>query len=206
MQLNYLLHSCSDIQEPELIDLISADDLRRIKDAFAETCNVASMITDPEGTPITRMSNGCEVCRLIRSTEKGAKNCGISDRTLGKEARRLMKPTYSACHGIRFIDASAPIVVNGKHIANWLIGQTNPMNVTKEHVVRYAREIGADEGTLVSAFEEMEGMFLDTFEKILYLLWLVAGQLSTLADANIRLAKDAWQAQPGEEAGRAGEE
>ncbi|WFN34159.1 PocR ligand-binding domain-containing protein [Methanogenium sp. S4BF] len=194
VQVDYLLTPTSDVPEPELTELIPPDVLQRIQDAFADACNVASVITDTEGHPITRLSNGCEVCTIIRSTEKGAHNCRISDRTLGKEAHDLMKPTCAACHGIGFIDASAPIVVGGRHIANWFIGQSNPMDVTPDQVAQYAREIGADEDALVAAFNRMETMPLDTFEKILYLLWLVAGQLSTLAYTNLRLAKDALQA------------
>lgn len=93
-----------------------------------------------------------------------------------------------------FADASAPIIVNGRHIGNWFIGQSNPMGVTRDEVAHYAREIGADETALVTAFESMETMSLDTFKKILHLLWLVAGQISTLTYDNLRLAKDAQQA------------
>jgi ligand-binding sensor protein len=198
VQVDYLLTPTSAVPEPELTVLISPDDLQLIQDAFADACNVASMITDTEGNPITQLSNGCEVCRLIRATETGAENCRISDRTLGKEAHELMRPSYAACHGIGFIDASAPIIVNGRHIGNWLIGQSNPMGVTRDKVARYAREIGADEAELVTAFESMETMSPDTFKKILHLLWLVAGQISTLAYTNLRLARDAQQARSGE--------
>lgn len=195
VRVDYLLTPTSDVPEPELTDLIPADDLQKIQDAFADACNVASLITDTEGNPITRLSNGCEVCTIIRSTKKGAHDCRISDRMLGKKAHELMKPTCAACHGIGFIDASAPIIVGGRHIANWFIGQSNPMDVTPEHVAQYAREIGADEHDLVAAFNRMEMMPLDAFEKILYLLWLVAGQLSTLAYTNIRFAKGARETQ-----------
>ncbi len=206
MQVNYLLTPTSDVPEPELTDLICVDDLQRIQDAFADACNVASLITDIEGNPITRLSNGCEVCGLIRSTEKGAENCRISDRILGIEARDKMEPTFAACHGIGFVDASAPIIVGGRHIANWLIGQSNPMGVTRNQVARYARGIGLDETTLVTSFEGMETMSLDTFRKILHLLWIVAGQISALAYTNFRLAKDVQQARSGESVGRAEEE
>lgn len=194
VQVNYLLSPCSDVPEPKLTDLMSVDDLQRIQDAFAQACNVASMITDTEGNPITQLSNGCEVCTLIRSTKKGAENCRMSDEALGKEAHELMKPTYAACRGIGFIDASAPICVGGRHIANWFIGQTNTMDVTSEQVARYAGEIGADEEALVDAFGRMRTMPPDAFEKVLHLLWIVAGQVSTLAYTNVRLAKDARQA------------
>lgn len=38
-----------------------------------------------------------------------------------------MIPGYAACHGIGFVDASAPVCIGGRHIANWLIGQSNPL-------------------------------------------------------------------------------
>ena len=198
VQVNYLMSPRSDVPEPEVTDLIAVDDLQRIQDAFADACHVSSLITDIKGNPITRLSRGCDVCKLIRATEKGAENCRLSDEALGKEAHDLMKPTYAACRGIGFVDASAPICVGGRHIANWFIGQTNPMEVTRERVIAYAHEIGADEGAMVAAFDRMERMDLPAFEKALHLLWIVAGQLSELAYANVRLAKDVRQAQ-GEE-------
>jgi len=115
-----------------------------------------------------------------------------------------MRPIYAACQGIGFVDASAPICVGGRHIANWLIGQTNPMDVTRERVRAYACEIGVDEDMLVAAFDRMGTMDLPTFEKALHLLCIVAGQLSELAYANIRLAKDARQGHADDAHDRAG--
>jgi ligand-binding sensor protein len=204
VQVNYLMNLRPDDPEPELTDLFTVDDLQRIQDAFADACHVASIITATDGTPITRLSNGCGVCELIRATEKGAENCRISDEALGREAHEQMRPTYAACRGIGFVDASAPICVGGRHIANWFIGQANPMDVTRERVIAYAREIGADEGAMVVAFDRMERMDLSTFEKALHLLWIVAGQLSTLAYANVRLAKDARQGHANDVHERAG--
>jgi len=204
IQVNYLMSPRSDVPEPELTDLLSVDDLQRFQDAFADACHVASIITGTDGTPITRLSNGCEVCELIRATTKGAENCRLSDEALGREAHEQMRPIYAACRGIGFVDASAPICVGGRHIANWFIGQTNPMDVTRERVRAYAREIGVDEDVLVAAFDRMGTMDLSTFEKALHLLWIVAGQLSELAYANIRLAKDARQGHADDAHDRAG--
>lgn len=199
VRVEYLLSPDSDIAEPNLTDLISPDDLQRIQDAFADACGVASLITDPEGNPITKKSNGSEVCTIIRSTEIGAKKCMLSGQALGKKAHDLMKPTYEVCQSIGFIHASAPVTVGGRHIANWYIGQINPTDVTRERVIMYAREIGADEDALVAAYERMGTMDQPTFEKVLHLLWIVAGQISTLAYTNVRLAKDARE---GHEDGR----
>jgi len=54
--------------------------------------------------------------------------------------------------------------------------------------------------------EGMETMSLDTFRKILHLLWIVGGQISALAYTNLRIAKDVQQTRLGKGSGRAEEE
>ena len=90
-------------------------------------------------------------------------------------------------------DASAPIIVGGRHIANWFIGQSNTMGVDEEQIVRYAREIGADPGKIREAFSTMPTMKLERFQKILELLWIIAEKLSMLGYKNLKLAKELEQ-------------
>ena len=52
-----------------LADLFDIDELQRIQDAFSAATGVASIITGPDGRPITRPSNFCHLCQLIRRTE-----------------------------------------------------------------------------------------------------------------------------------------
>ncbi len=132
IKLEYILSPDEDVKDVSLTDLVDLKDLQQIQDAFAAANDVASIISDVDGKPITKPSNFCGVCEIIRSTKKGNRNCMKSDKILGKKAKRLMKPTYEKCHSCGFVDASAPIIVGGKHIANWLIGQSNVMGVDKD--------------------------------------------------------------------------
>lgn len=67
-------------------ELFNIDEIQKIQDAFAEATNVASLITNPDGTPITKPSNFCRFCvDIVRKTEKGLKNCYYSDSILGKQ-------------------------------------------------------------------------------------------------------------------------
>jgi PAS domain S-box-containing protein len=199
-RLDYILSPDKDVKDLSLTDLIDLKDLQQIQDAFAAVNDVASMISDIDGKPITKASNFCGVCEIVRSTEKGDINCIKSDRILGEKAKALMKPSYGKCLSCGFVDASAPIIVGGRHIANWLIGQSNVMGVDKNRIETYAKEIGADADAMLGAFEKMPEMSLAKFEEVLDLLWLMAKKLSALGHNNLVLARDVAERKRVEEA------
>jgi PAS domain S-box-containing protein len=200
VRLDYILSPDKDVKDVSLTDLIDLKDLQQIQDAFAAVNDVASMISDIDGKPITKASNFCGVCEIVRSTEKGDINCIKSDRILGEKAKALMKPSYGKCLSCGFVDASAPIIVGGRHIANWMIGQSNVMGVDKNRIETYAKEIGADADEMLGAFEKMPEMSLAKFEEVLGLLWLMAKKLSALGHNNLVLAKDVAERKRVEEA------
>ena len=200
VRLDYILSPDKSVKDVSLTDLIDLEDLQQIQDAFAAANDVASIISDISGEPITKASNFCGVCEIIRSTEKGDMNCVKSDKILGGKAKALMKPTYEKCLSCGFVDASAPIIVGGKHIANWLVGQSNAMGVDKNRIETYAKEIGADTGEMLDAFGKMPEMSLAKFEEVLDLLWLIAKKLSALAHNNLVLAKDVTERKRAEDA------
>ena len=163
-----------------LTELVELEKLQQIQDAFAESSQVAATIIDLDGTPITRSSNHSQVCTMIRITEKGLANCMLSGRHLGREAARRMQLFHQACLSCGFTDAAAPIVVNGVHIATWMIGQYHVGNVDEERIRHYAREIGTSEEKMVGAFHDMPKISTERFEKILRFLWLMANEISNM--------------------------
>lgn len=178
------------IENVTLLDLISLEDLQQIQDVYGEAIGIATIITDINGQPITQPSNFSKVCNMVRTTEIGSQYCVYSGKVLGEKAHTLLVPTYQKCLSCGFIDASAPIIVDGKHIANWIVGQINPNEVDEQRIRQYAQEIGIDPDRLAEAFQEPRGMTLDRFEKNLALLWLLAQKLSTLAYNNLLLSRD----------------
>ncbi|MDD4202705.1 MAG: PocR ligand-binding domain-containing protein, partial [Candidatus Omnitrophica bacterium] len=173
-----------------LSDLIDVDALQKIQDAFAYATGVASMILDLKGVPITKPSNFSEVCNLIRKTEKGAQKCMFSDKALGERSLKKMRPEFEKCLSCGFLDASAPVIINGKPIAYWLIGQANSGAVDEKRIREYAKEIKADEKQMLDAFNNMHNISSDKFAKALDLLWQLAKEISTLGYNNLMLTKD----------------
>jgi PAS domain S-box-containing protein len=191
-KLDLILSSQEEVEMEgiKLLDLIELEELQKMQDLFAKMTGVASIIADTEGKPITEPSNFCGVCTIVRATPKGQQRCVTSDGILGQKAREAMKPTYQKCLSCGFVDASAPIVVGGKHVANWLIGQSNPMGVTRAEMQVVAQEIEADEAALLAAYDSLPAMPFERFEQILAFLWMLAEKIATLGYHNLKLARE----------------
>lgn len=169
-------------------DMFNLDDIQRLQDEFAQATGVASIITHPDGTPITKPSNFCRLCNdIIRKTDKGLANCYKSDAALGRFSQN--GPTIKTCMSGGLWDAGAGISVGGRHIANWLIGQVRDDTQTEDKMYEYAREIRTDEVAFIEAFREVPAMSSEQFQKIATVLYTLANQLSTTAYQNVQQAR-----------------
>jgi PAS domain S-box-containing protein len=172
--------SLKDTEEVDFYDLFRVEDVQRLQDDFAKATGVASIITEPNGTPITRPINFCRLCNdIIRKTEKGLANCYLSDAAIGSMSQE--GPIIQPCLSGGMMDAGAAISVGGKHIATWLIGQVRSENQTEEMIREYALQIGADIDDTVEAFRETPVMPKEQFKQIAQALFTFANQLSTTA-------------------------
>jgi len=186
----------------ELFDPVS---IQRIQDDFSAATGVASIITRPDGTPLTRPSNFCRLCEgIIRCTETGRINCFRSDALLGQPHPE--GPLVQPCLSGGLLDAGTSITVGDRHIANWLIGQVRDETQSEAKMREYARVIGADEGAFIEAFREVPSMSLARFKRIAQALFTLANQLSANAFQNIQQARFIAERKQAEEALRQSEE
>jgi len=179
-------------------DLFNLEDLQKIQDAFAAAMNVASIITDPNGVPITKPSNFCRLCRdIIRGTEAGRANCFLSDAVIGSQ--NLAGPTIQPCLSAGLWDAGASITVGGKHLANWLIGQVKNEAIDEQRLLDYAHQIGADEQQFREALRDVPVMSSTQFQRIATVLFLLSNELSLKAYQNVQQARFIAQRKQAEE-------
>ncbi|WP_163338218.1 PocR ligand-binding domain-containing protein [Desulfopila sp. IMCC35008] len=166
-------------------DLFAIDDIQQLQDEFAIATGVASIITTPEGVPITKPSNFCRLCsEIIRNTDKGRSNCYKSDAIIGCPS--LVGPTVQTCMSGGLWDAGAGITVEGRHIANWLIGQVRDETQTEEQMANYAKEINTDVNDFLDAYREVPAMSLERFRNIASMLYTLANQISSVAYQNVK--------------------
>jgi len=173
-----------------LLDIIKREDIQVIQDAFSQATGVGAVITDTDGNPLTEPSNFCEFCRLVRGTERGSKDCIEANKRLGDRIKKQIKPIIKECPRSDLANGGAPIIVGGKHVASWLIGQVSVTGVNRKKIEKYAKKIGVDAERLLQAYDERPGMSPEQFKHILNLLWIFARNLSTLGYNNLLLAKD----------------
>ena len=172
----------------EFADLFDIEDIQRIQDDFSAATGVASIIVQPDGTPITRPSNFCRLCNdIIRETEQGRANCMKSDAVVGNSDES--GPRIQTCLSGGLIDGGASISVGGKHVANWLIGQVRVGDHDEARMLAYAREIGADPEEFRVALAEVPVMPAERFERIARMLFSFANQLSLIAYQNVQQAE-----------------
>lgn len=170
----------------KFVDLFDMDELQHLQDLFSDATRVASIITYPDGTPITKPSNFCRLCQdIIRKTEIGCANCFKSDATLGQHNEN--GPLVQPCLSGGLWDAGASITVGGKHIANWLIGQVRNEEIDEAHLLKYADVIGVDRKLFKEALDEVSVMSASQFGKVAEMLFAFAKDLSEKAYTNLQL-------------------
>ena len=174
----------------DCLDLLDVDFLQRIQDNFAQLTDLAGLIYDLNGSPITKPSNFCEFCKLIRSTKKGQQKCMESDAMLWKMAKNKKEGAAILCESGSLWDGVAPIIVNGQQIASWGIGQVRFEEPNEEAIRSYAGEIGIDEDILLKASNNIRRMSKSRFEKVIQFLIALSSEISEMALFNARLRKE----------------
>lgn len=169
-------------------ELFNLEEVQRLQDEFARATGVASIITDPNGVPLTAPSNFTRLCReIIRQTEKGCASCQQFHAVLGHHNPE--GPNIQHCPAVGLWDAGAGITAGGKHIASWLIGQVRDENQTTAEISACARELGVEKSSFLAAFHEVPVMSHDQFAQVAQTLFTLASQLSTTAYQNIQQAR-----------------
>jgi len=180
---NSTYNSINDIQFENVFDL---EEIQKLQDLFSNASGVASIITHPDGTPITNPSNFCNLCeKIIRKTEKGLANCYKSDAKIGRY--NPSGPVVWHCLSGGLWDAGASITVGEKHIANWLIGQVRNEELNEEKMILYADEIGADKEEFAKALKEVPVMSLEQFNNVAKMLFALANEISEKGYKNLLL-------------------
>lgn len=109
-------------------------ELQRMLDDFCDLTGFAAVVSDSEGTMLTKLSNPSEFCTLMRAQND---LCTRSDKIAGKIAARSGEVCIYKCHA-GLVDFTIPIFIDGKHLGNILAGQvrtslTMQIDLSKTH-------------------------------------------------------------------------
>jgi len=157
-----------------LFDLI---EIQKLQDLFTAVTGIASIITEPDGTPITEPSGFCSLCNEIRKTDNGLGNCMISNSIMGSPKND--GPKIQRCLSGGLLDGAASIIFEGKHIANWLIGQVLDEEYNLEDLFAYADVIGVKHDVYRNELFKVKRMSKMQFENLCNSIFLNAQQFSS---------------------------
>jgi PAS domain S-box-containing protein len=161
----------------EIADVLNLEDIQNIQDSFADASGVASIITLPDGTPITKPSNFCRLCKnIFQKTKTGCTECyHIGDIT---GLYNPLSQQIQKCPQGGLWNVGVKISVGNKHIANWIIGQILDENLDKSSKLKKADEIGIEREVFLEVLNEVPLMSEVQFNKVAKLLFSFANQLS----------------------------
>lgn len=167
------------MNKPLFTSLFDMDEIQQLQDAFSEVTGVASIITDPEGNPLTQFSNFSSLCQIIRSTEKGLSDCLRSDASIGSPKHKGIR--MQPCLACGLMDGGASILVDGVHVGNWMIGQVLTEDTSEDEVLSYADKIGVDRDLFGQEIKKVTRLSSKRFEAICTYLSINAQLLSKYA-------------------------
>lgn len=185
-KLDFIDSTCiGNYKFSEIFDL---QDIQKLQDLFSAATGVASIITDPDGTPITDPSGFSSLCSEIRKTTVGLSNCMKSDCIIGSPKND--GPSIQRCLSGGLIDGGASIIVDGNHIANWLVGQVLDEDYELEDLLPYADLIGMKRDVYKKELMKIKRMSNLQFQNVCNFLFMNVQQLSTYALKNISLTHE----------------
>ncbi len=174
-----------------IIEFIDLDILQRIQDTFAKAMGVAAVTVDQYGAPVTKTSNFCRLCLLIRSSDKGVKRCFKSDAEGGRKAIDNQGPTDYICPG-GLMDAAAPLIIEGQYVGAILCGQVIPSDAQQEFIDRIIQRnvpLGLSPVEIEKAAREIVPLPRDRFYAAVEMLSITANYVIEKSAVNIAQAK-----------------
>jgi len=164
--------------------------VQAIQSVYAEALGIAAVATEPDGTPLTDVSNSGEFCNLILSTEEGRVRCAASWRV--PDDMRSSPPLMRTCHA-GLLCVSVPIKVEEEWVASVASCQfvAQPADgdeaVWWEGLLSLVGDLGLDERALQAAVENVRLLAGDQVSRIPHLLEQVAATLAEIGQERQKL-------------------
>ena len=164
-----------------ITDLIDADTLQQLQNAFSDLTGMASLTSDSKGVAVTEGSNFTDFCfKYTRPTELGRQRCEKCDMH-GAELTLANGSSCSYyCHA-GLMDFAAPIMANGEMVGSFIGGQvlTEPPDIKK--IRETAVELGIDPDEYEEAVKKVPIVSRAQVEKASRFLYVFAMILSKIA-------------------------
>lgn len=152
-----------------LEEIINIESFQKIQDDIAKATDIAIIMVDYKGKPITSHSNCSKFCSMIRNIEEYSILCEKCDSRGGLESVRIKEAYIYKCHK-GLVDFAVPIIVNNQYLGAVMAGQIlveDENNVDLEEVVMAKKNFyNLDENTKKLLESEYNKLPKVSFNKI----------------------------------------
>jgi PAS domain S-box-containing protein len=177
-------------EELQVSDLLDLEDVQLLLNHFCDAVGVASAISDLKGN-LLAFANFRRACtQFHRVGEISSQRCAESDAILGSRLEEGQDFTIYQCKN-GLTDAASPLIIDGKHLANILIGQFHLQEPDLDFFRRQAREHGYDEEDYLASIKEVPMMSEEKLPSILGFLSGFAKIVGSLSLDRIRASQAA---------------
>lgn len=171
-----------------LTDLIDAEMLQQIQDAFSDMTEMAGLSTDSRGIAITQGSSFHDFCMSTRATEMGRRRCEQCDMNGARISQKYSNAFSYRCHA-GLVDFAAPIMANNEIVGCFIGGQV----LVEPPDIAYIRETAIELGINPDKYEEevkkIPIVSREQVEKAAHFLYVISSVLSNIAFKSYELHK-----------------
>ncbi|GAB7024404.1 PAS domain S-box protein [Salidesulfovibrio brasiliensis] len=183
-----LTRPLSDEARLDVEELFNIEELQQLQDDFAAAMGITSFIIKPDGSLVTTPSNVSSFCGdIMFGCDEGAAKCNASTLAAARDLESEKK--VWTCRHAGLFGAASPIMVGGRHIATWMVGQVRDENVDEDAAMAYAESIGCDVAAARRAFHELPLMSRRQFDAVAEAVKTFAAQISAMAYQNVQQAR-----------------
>ncbi len=198
-KLKAIIEPEGDLGELALTDIIDIATFQNMMDVFHRITGIASAIIDTDGKVLVGVGWQDICTRFHRCHPETLKNCIESDTILTQGVAPGTFKTYRCKNNL--VDMATPIILNGKHLGNFFIGQYlyEEDSPDVEIFRNQARRYGFDENEYLAALDRVPRYNKKLADEIMTFYFKFTGMISTLSFSTIQLARTLTERQQAEE-------
>lgn len=179
-------HNVLRIMPYQLHEYLDINRLQSLQNNFSQSMEIALVVVDANGEPVTKPSGFCDYCAKSRENPQRQKRCFESDDAGGRVAMQTGKPVVYRCY-CGFVECAVPIMVDGHYLGAMISGQVRVEDCDKKQIphILENNKVWKDSAELTDLFNKTKKMGYERFVATANTLFDVATHLVEQAHSRI---------------------
>jgi len=171
---------------PHISEIIDIEELTELFQSYSDITGMVTALLDLEGEILiaTNWQDSCT--QFHRESDVTRKRCHESDTALAGSLSKGDKYNVYRCRN-GLVDVATPVIVNGRHMANFFTGQFFIEKPDVDYFIKQAEEAGFDEDSYLKAIADVPVYDEATIKSHMAFLVRIAEMIGASGAANLRV-------------------